>query len=57
MLHMVVLFVKIYLKISLPILLTLQKTTEKFDKFLPKNMKGVEIIKIKIMPYTTTIYI
>ena len=34
-----------------------QKTTEKFDKFLPKNMKGVEIIKIKTIPYTTTIYI
>ena len=33
-----------------------KKTTEKFDKFLPKNMKGVEIIKIKTMPYTTTIY-
>ena len=26
-----------------------KKTTEKFEKFLPKNMKGVEIIKIKTM--------
>ena len=37
--------------------LNFPKTTEKFDKFLPKNMEGVEIIKIKTMPYTTTIYI
>ena len=33
------------------------KYHENFDKFLPKNMKGVEIIKIKTIPYTTTIYI
>ena len=36
--------------------LNFPKNTEKFDTFLPKNMKGVEIIKIKTMPFTTTIY-
>ena len=37
--------------------LNFPKNHRKFDKFLPKNMKGVEIIKIKTMPYTTSIYI
>ena len=32
-----------------------KKNTEKFDKFLPKNLKGVEIIKIKTISYATII--
>ena len=54
--HLAKLKVSLFQNVFL-ILYIFQKTTEKFDKFLPKNMKGVEIIKIKTMPYTITIYI
>ena len=34
-----------------------KKNTERFDKFLPKNQKGVELIKIKTISNTSIIYI
>ena len=35
--------------------LIFQKTNEKFDKFLPQNLKGGQINKVKALSYNTMI--